>query len=228
MAKPFGLMCKKANFPMYSKKSRSILLTTLAMILYSIQLVASDTIESVIARMKTQTATKIAYTETRDMGLFSDTWQATGVLYAQPPNIMLKQQQQPTVEIMAIEAEQLYYHKPATDTFHQMQFDENNAMMSSIIIFKGLMTGDSHYLRQFYALSIKNSPQDWSLLMEEKNPDIEREGLKITIQGLPEQAAHSIRITLPDGDEESYALSPAEHSPSFKQLNVLLNALKSH
>ena len=73
----------------------------------SINCFAQDTIESVMQRMKPETAVQIPYQETRTMGLFDEDWQGSGYLYAAIPGIMLKQQLKPDRELMAAEASQL-------------------------------------------------------------------------------------------------------------------------
>lgn len=103
---------------------------------------AQETIESVMAHMQPEVAVQIAYQETRYMGLLSEDWHGSGFLYAAAPNTLLKQQQQPDIEIMAAAGSQLTYSKPSTQTYHQLQIDESDPMMASLAAFKGIMTGN--------------------------------------------------------------------------------------
>jgi len=191
---------------------------------------AQETVESVIARMNPEGAVKIAYQETRYMGLFDDDWQGSGYLYAALPNILLKQQIKPESEMMAAEGEQLTYSQPATHTYHQLQIDENNPMMASLSAFKGMMTGNLDYLRQYFVLKIFELESSWQLVMTAKysDPDDEQ-ALKIIMQGGNGQSANQIEVLLPDGDRSLYILSQMQQGQVIKdKLNHLLQSLNGH
>ena len=188
---------------------------------------AQESIESVMARMKPDIAVQIAYQETRYMGLFDDEWHGSGYLYAEIPDVMLKQQLQPEIETMAAQGSQLTYSKPATQTFHQLQIDESNPMMASLAAFKGMMTGNLVYLRQIYDLKFTSSELSWTLEMLAKDYDENEPPIKIIMQGLSEQAANKMSVILPDGDRSSYELSQPQQGLLIKtKLVVLLQSLK--
>jgi len=190
---------------------------------------AQESVDSVMARMKPDIAVKIAYQEIRYMGLFDDEWHGNGYLYAEIPDVMLKQQLQPEVEMMAAEGSQLSYSKPATQTFHQLQIDESNPMMASLSAFKGMMTGNLVYLRQLYDLKFIASEHSWTLEMMAKDHDEGEAPVRIIMQGLNEQAANKMAVILPDGDRSSYVLSQPEQGLAIKaKLAELLQTLKGH
>ena len=147
---------------------------TLFLCVFSLGCLAEDTLESVMQRMKPETAVQIVYQETRYMGLFDDDWQGSGFLYAALPGIMLKQQLKPEIETMAAQGSQLTYHKPATQTFHQLRLDESNPMMASLAAFKAILTGNLVYLRQLYQLKFTTLESAWKLEMIAKDhePDV--------------------------------------------------------
>lgn len=190
---------------------------------------AQESIENVMARMKPDIAVRIAYQETRYMGLFDEDWHGSGYLYAETPDVMLKQQLKPDVEVMAAQGRQLIYSKPATQTFHQLQIDESNPMMASLAAFKGMMTGNLIYLRQLYELKFKVTEQSWTLEMIAKEHEPDEAPVKIIMQGLNDQAAHEMLVILPDGDRSSYVLSDPQQGQLIKdKLAALLLTLKSH
>lgn len=190
---------------------------------------AQESIESVMARMKPDIAVQIAYQETRYMGLFDDDWQGSGYLYAQMPDVMLKQQLQPEVEIMAAQGSQLTYAKPATQTFHQLQIDESNPMMASLAAFKGIMTGNLVYLRQLYDLKFIHSESSWTLEMTAKDHEENEAPIIIVMQGLNQKAANKMAVILPDGDRSTYKLSQSQQGAAVKaKLAALLQSLNGH
>ncbi len=206
------------------KKIAAVFLLSLSAVGY-----AQESIESVMARMKPDVAVKISYQETRYMGLFDDEWQGSGTLYAEIPDVMLKQQLQPELEMMAAQGSQLTYSKPATQTFHQLQIDESNPMMASLAAFKGMMTGNLVYLRQLYELKFTISELSWTLEMLAKDYEEGEEPVKIIMQGLNEQAANKMAVILPDGDRSSYELSQPQQGLAVKaQLADLLQSLQRH
>ncbi|GFO71585.1 hypothetical protein BJAS_P1200 [Bathymodiolus japonicus methanotrophic gill symbiont] len=199
--------------------------------LYCLSLVclADDSIESVMQRMKPEPAVQIAYQETRTMGLFDADWQGSGFLYAALPDSMLKQQLKPEIELMAADGNQLIYHKPSTRTYHHTQLDESNPMMASLVAFKAMLTGNLAALRQLYQLKFSSSELSWKLEMTAKKHEPDEQPLKIIMQGISEQAASKMVVTLPDGDRSSYVLNQPQQGQAIRQhLQELLQSLKSH
>ena len=58
-------------------------------------LVAEDSVSSLMHRMKSQTAVKISYQETRILELMEQPWQGSGYMYSMPPDLMIREQLQP-------------------------------------------------------------------------------------------------------------------------------------
>lgn len=195
----------------------------------SLNCLAQDTIESVMARMKPELAVQIAYQETRYMGLFDEDWHGSGFLYAASPNTLLKQQLKPEVEMMAAEGSLLTYYKPATQTYHQLQLDEGNPMMASLVAFKAMLTGNLVSLRQLYLLKFTTSESSWMLEMTAKDYAEDEAPLKIIMQGLSEQAANNMEVILPDGDRSQYDLHQPQQGLEIQHnLLNLLQTLKNH
>jgi len=191
-----------------------------------------ESIASILAKMKSTESFQIAYQESREQVFFDDDWQGSGFLYASTPATLVKQQLEPDIEIMAAVGEQLSYVKPSTQTFHQLQLDENNPMMASLVAFKGLMTGDLEYLRQNFELKLISNDISWTLtlqaieLIHDDTEDSEAP-LVVIFQGKDDQAANSVEVILPDGDRSLYALQqPQQGKQVHKKLDSLLHSLK--
>lgn len=196
---------------------------------FSCSCLAQDTIETVMQRMKPEAGVKISYQETRYMGLFDEDWKGSGYLYAATPNILLKQQLKPAIELMAAQGSQLTYHKPVTNTYHLMQLDESNPMMASLVAFTAMLTGNLVALRQLYSLKFSVLESSWKLEMTAKEHESDASPLKIIMQGLSEQAANKMQVILPDGDRSLYQLTqPQQGQDIQQQMQVLLQSLKSH
>lgn len=195
----------------------------------SMQCLAQDTIDSVMVRMKPEDAVQISYQETRYMGLFDDDWHGSGFLYAATPSSMLKQQLNPEIEMMAAEGRQLTYYKPGTETYHQLQLDESDPMMASLVAFKAILTGDLVSLRQLYSLKFTTTESAWSLKMLAKVHEADEAPLKIIMQGQSGEAANKMQVFLPDGDRSLYELIQPQQGLKIKQqMQGLLQSLKGH
>ncbi len=227
-AKNSVLKADKVSFPLLSNVS-VIFLLGITEVCLAQNITMQDTLESVMGRMKPEGVIQIAYQETRYMGLFDDDWQGSGYLYVAIPEVMLKQQLKPDIEIMAAEGRQLLYHKPATQTFHHAQLDESNPMMASLAAFKAMLSGNLLYLRQVYELKFSVLESSWTLEMTAKEFESDEVPLKIVMQGLSGQPANQMAVVLPDGDRSAYVLSQPQRGSEIQQtLEVLLQSLKGH
>lgn len=190
---------------------------------------AQDTLEQVLARMKPDVAVQIAYHETRHMSLFANEWHGSGYLYAALPDTLLKQQLKPEVEIMAAEGTLLTYQKPSTQTFHQLQLDQSNPMMASLVAFKAMLTGDLNHLRQLYTLKFIPLETAWQLEMTAKQTETDEASIKIILRGISGHAAYHMKVIMPDGDRSDYQLMQVQQGQVIKnQINDLLQSLQGY
>jgi len=199
---------------------------------FPLSCLGQESIESILAKMKSTESFQIAYQESREQVFFDDDWQGSGFLYAATPATLVKQQLEPDIEIMAAVGEQLSYLKPSTETFHQLQLDENNPMMASLVAFKGLMTGDLDYLRQNFELKLISNDISWKLTLQaieliHDDTENNEAPLLVIFQGKDKLAAHSVEVILPDGDRSLYVLQqPQQGKQVHQQLDSLLHSLK--
>lgn len=186
--------------------------------------IAEDSLNSVMSRMKSGSATAITYQETRELGLLVDEWKGSGVFYATAPGTLIKQQIQPESEIMGVIGNQLYYYKPDDETRYQTEMDDSDAMTLPVIAFKGLMNGDLKFLRQFYEVDYTATKEQWTLKLTAKYFDQEEgeEATLVIMQGVSGKPAHKLDIHTADGDFNAFVLSPAEQS---EQINIEITRL---
>lgn len=204
------------------------ILLGLALALLMRPVVAKDSLETVMARMKPTQAVSIHYQETRVLGMLSDTWKGKGTFYALLPDIMLKEQTSPEKEIMGIKAAQLYYYNIGQNQKHQAELDDDEAMGFQVAAFKGLMNGDLAFLKSRYQLEFKTTPTGWLLTLSPRVTEGESAAAQVMMRGLPEQVANKLELVLADGDRTEYTLIPAAQGAPVKakvqELLMLLDA----
>jgi len=194
---------------------------------FAMTCLAEETLESVMLRMQPETAVQIAYQETRSMGLFDKDWYGSGYLYAATPDIMLKQQLKPEMELMAAEGSRLSYLKPSTSTYHTLELDESNSMMVSLVALRAILTGNLASLRQLYDINFSAMESSWKLEMIAKQHALDEAAIRILMQGKQGQAAQSMQVILPDGDSSKYELSQPIQGAAIKaHLLELLSSVK--
>jgi outer membrane lipoprotein-sorting protein len=168
---------------------------------------AEDNLQTVLKRMKTDTATSLAYTEKRAMKVLTTDWHGAGVLYAAPPHTMLKEQQTPDIEIMAIEGQQAYYFQANNNQRYQAELDENQP---HTVAFNELLHDDVVTLEKLYEVSFaKQAGKNWTVTLVSKNKAAtSKQPAKIIVTGLAEKPAHVVTVIQTDGDRSEFTLTP--------------------
>lgn len=182
-----------------------------------------DTLQTVMARMKPDSAVAINYRETRYLSLMTEKWTGFGYFYALLPDVMIKEQQRPEQELMAIKGAELYYFNQHSGQKNQGELTEDNPD-SHAAVFKGLMNGDQAYLKSLYDIEFVSKPVGWTITLTD--PNKAEAGYKVIMQGLPGQAANKLELFMPDGDRTEYWLSPATSGEAIKtKIQHLLDLL---
>ena len=198
----------------------------ISLLLLSFQAIAEDTLVTVLERMRSTTAIKLAYQETRFMDMLDQPWHGRGFMYSVPGNIMIKEQTEPEKILMAIIDDKMFYYDIDNDIRHQGKLDEDNPMSLNIAVFKALMSADRKLLEQFYHIDFIPGETHWEIILSDKNnPD---SNFKIIIQGPAGQAANHIVIQQDEDDKSVLKLSQTATDSSVEQyIQALLKQLES-
>lgn len=165
---------------------------------------ADDSISAVMQRMKSDTAVKIAYQETRTLELLDQPWQGSGYLYSMPPDLMIREQILPQRLLMGVKANKMFYLDSENDVRHQGEMDENNPLSLNIAVFKALINADEVLLSSIYQLEFSTQPQRWMMTLKPKQDS--ESGFSIVVSGLSNQQADTIIIKQADGDLSEFML----------------------
>ncbi|MDD5462357.1 MAG: outer membrane lipoprotein carrier protein LolA [Methylococcales bacterium] len=165
---------------------------------------ADDSLPALMQRMKSDTAVRIAYQETRKLELMEQPWRGSGYMYSLPPDIMIKEQLKPERVMMGIQGDKLFYFEPLNDVRHQGEIEEDNPLSLNIAVFKALINADEAFLQKMYRVDFLTKQQGWVMTLKPKQ-DAES-GFSIIISGLPQQQANSIKVRQADGDVSEFSL----------------------
>ena len=165
---------------------------------------AEDSVAQLMQRMKTDTAVKIAYQETRTLELMDQPWQGSGYMYSIPPDLMIREQLQPQHLLMAVDGNKMFYFDPENDVRHQAEMDQDNPLSLNMAVFKALINADEALLNTVYLVEFTSKPQRWLMNLKPKQ-DCES-GFNITVSGAVDQQADSIKIQQADGDLSEFVL----------------------
>ena len=181
-------------------KHRTRLLGLVFSVLVSESLYAEDTLATVMARMRPETAVRISYHETRFLGLMDEPWHGSGYMYARAPDIMVKEQTEPVREIAGASANRMFYYDPVNDIRHQQVMADDDPISLNVLVFKALVNGDQVLLEKMYQIDFFAGQKLWRLTLSPKSK-LARESLaKVVISGLPERIAIKIIVYQADGD----------------------------
>ena len=178
--------------------------------------VCEDTLQSVISRMKPNCATAIKYQENRYLSLMTDKWTGSGSFYAVLPDTMIKEQQFPEKELMAIRGNSLFYFNQESGQKHQGEITDLDDQTQYIAIFKALLTGDLALISKLYEIEFLGKPSGWVITLSTKKNATSDEGVKVIMRGLPEQPANGMELNMADGDRTEFLLSPATSGEAVK------------
>ena len=195
----------------------------LNLLLFNQQVIAEDYLSAVMARMQHQSAVKIRYKEIRHLELMDEPWQGSGYLYALSPDLMIKEQWYPQKEIMAVNADKLYYYDPVNNRRHQSQMTADNPLSLNIAVFKALINHDKGLLEEYYQIEFCSKAEQWLLTLIPKQ---QTALAKIVVTGLPEQAANTISIYQKDGDYNEFSLKKeGEGETELKMIKIIAKQL---
>ncbi len=184
---------------------------------------AEDTLSSLMQRMKSNDAVKMAYQEIRTLELMDKPWKSSGYMFSISPDTLIKEQLFPERILMAVRGDELLYFDPANNVRHQGSMQDDNPQSQGITVFKALINGDEALLQKLYRIEFSSQSQRWTMILKSKlKPE---SGFNIIVSGLSEKPADMIRIKQPDGELSEFILQRIDSEDkntlnrTLKQLN---------
>ncbi len=199
-----------------------LLIVSMIAISAACPVIAEDSIDSVLERMKSTSANRIAYQETRYLELFDKPVEASGMFYGMRPDSLIKEQLSPSREVMGILKDRLYYLDPASEARHSQARDPDDPMNLHIAAFQALANGNQNLLNELYTISFFTEPGHWYMILSDKSES--RSLIRITVSGSTEQPADKIEIHEADGDRSVYRLAKFAEGEDIRTAVLRLEA----
>jgi len=192
-------MIKKQFF---NKYQRFILLLLIGLTINSAY--AKESLTSLMQGMKSETATRIAYKETRILELMDQPWEGSGFMYSLPPDLMVKEQLLPKRILMGVKGDKIFYFDQEKGFHHQGELDKNDPISLSISVFKALINADEDLLHSMYQVEFASGAKSWTMTLNPKN-NSER-GSSTVVSGTTNQQIDKISLKQADGDMSDFIL----------------------
>ncbi|MCI0654549.1 MAG: hypothetical protein L0Y39_08750, partial [Methylococcaceae bacterium] len=183
---------------------------------------AQDSVGAVMGRMKSESAVRIAYRETRYLELFEKPVESSGMFYGMPPDALIKEQWTPSREVMGILKDHFYYFNPASGLHQSRARDPDDPMNLHISAFQALANGDQDLLHELYKVSFFSEPGHWYMILSDRNGS--QSQVRITVSGAAGQPAERIEIHEADGDRAVYRLAKDAEGESVRAAVLRLEA----
>jgi len=163
---------------------------------------AEDSLSTVIQRIKTDTAIKIGYQETRSLELMDKPWVGTGYMYFIPPDLMIREQQQPQHLLMGVKGRNMYYFDPTMNIRYQGKMENSNPLTLNIMVFQALVNADEAWLNRLFTVNLSTNPQRWLITLTPKRDS----GSSMTVSGVSGQPIDTLISQQADGDLSEFML----------------------
>lgn len=171
---------------------------------FSANVLAEDSVASLLQLMKSDSAVKTAYHETRTLELFDQPWQGSGYMYSLAPDLMIREQILPQRLLMGIKGNQMFYFDPENNIRHQGEMTEDNPLSLNIAVFKAFINADETLLRRMYLIELKSTEYRWVMTLKAKQQS--QTDFSIVVSGLPNQQIDTLIIQQADGDLSEFML----------------------
>ena len=183
---------------------------------------ARDSLNAVMARMRSATAVRIKYQETRHLELMTDPWHGSGYMYTMMPDIMVKEQLHPVREVMGAVGDEIYYYDPVKDVRYQATIEKDDPFGLQLAALQGLLHGDQQLLNEMYQMELISKRDQWILILKSESAAEGKSLSRLLVTGLPGAAANEIKVFQADGDHNDYTL---EKDAEGKEIESIVKQL---
>ncbi len=187
-----------------SKMNKATFLLTLYWVFFSSAGLAADTVSSLMQKMQSETAVKMAYQEIRTLELMDKPWHGSGFMYSISPDLMIREQLKPQRLLMGIKGNDMFYFDPENQLCHQSEINEDSPISLNIAVFKALITADKALLKRMYLIELSTQAERWVMTLKSKQHS--ESAFNIVVSGLTGKVADTIITQQADGDLSEFLL----------------------
>lgn len=169
------------------------------------------TVEQVVASLKEERESAVAFEEATHSSLLTKPLVARGVLRFTPPSRLEKDVLEPAHERYVVEGDLVTFESERKQVKRTISLDDYPALRGFVEAFRAGMTGDAALLKRIYETALDGNRRQWVLHLRPRDPAGKTMLDSIQFTG-SEGRILSITIRLPDGDRSVMTLSRG-HAP---------------
>ena len=209
-----------------SRNTMAVLLLLVSALLPA-QVVAEDTLGTVLEHIRVQETRHFSYRETRTLQLLAEPWTATGEMYTSPQQMVIAQQT-PTLVFTVISADRMQHIDTGRDINRSLELEQPFAVpgMEPFMLLLYGATGRTE-LEQDYVISFDSTGLRWSLQLAPRQQRKDR----ITRMQLSGDSGHrpdQLVLEHADGDRTEWQLSLlSQGETAGRKLQQLLGSIHS-
>ncbi|HZV97491.1 MAG TPA: LolA-related protein, partial [Methylophilaceae bacterium] len=139
---------------------------------------------SVSELMEAMSQTRMArakFVEQKNISMLEQPIESSGELFYTAPDRLEKRTLQPKAESMQLEGSTLWIISEGKS--HVLQLSRYPEIAAFIDSIRGLLSGDRKALERSYQLQLSGKKTAWTLILEPKNPRVQKVLLRIEIEG---------------------------------------------
>ena len=169
------------------------------------------TVEQVVASLKEERESAVAFEEETYSSLLTKPLVARGVLRFTPPSRLEKDVLEPAHERFVVEGDLVTFESERKRVTRTISLDDYPALRGFVEAFRAGMTGDAALLKRIYETVLDGNRRQWVLQLRPRDPAARTMLDSIQFTGSEGQIL-SITIRLPGGDRSVMTLSRG-HAP---------------
>jgi len=141
------------------------------------------------------------------MDLLAGPWHGSGVLYADPPDRMVKLQVQPVRIVMAVDGDRMWYYDSLRRVRYSAPIREDDERSVLIIVMQALLNGDRARLERDFRVEFSVEPDTWRLELAPGSTGAPKARSFVLVSGPVGEAAKRIVLQQSDGDRNELLLT---------------------
>ncbi len=168
---------------------------------------ADESLPSVMVRMTPHGVVQFSYQESRTMDLLAEPWHGNGVLYADPPDRMVKLQVQPARIVMAVDGNRMWYYDSVRQVRHSAPIRKDDERSTLINVMQTLLNGDLVGLQDDFRIEFSATADNWLLKLAPSSTEAPKGGSFVLVSGPVGGTAKRIVLQHADGDRSELLLT---------------------
>ena len=173
---------------------------------------ASDTalsVEQLMQRLAQVKSAKAAFVERKHLRILNAPIESSGTLLYTAPGYLEKHTLAPKPESLVLEKDTLTFEDKTRNRRRTLRLQEYPALWAFVESIRSTLAGDLQSLNRFYRVTLEGGELDWRLILDPREPAIERVVKQIRITG-SRTSVRSIETTEVEGDRSLMTITEAK------------------